>query len=83
MSQPIETVGYTITHDDFVQTNCLSISLKNKGTASVLVNETIPIDAGEFIVLPYTEGCLYVKSLSVKFGSSGTKKLLVIKLITV
>ena len=82
LNQPIEPVGFTVTANDFIQTNCLSMSLKNNGTASVLLNESIPIAAGEYIVLPFIEGCFYQKRMSVTFGSTGTKKLLVIKLIT-
>ena len=79
--KPLQVVGYIITEDGDVQTECISISLKNKGTATVLLNESIPIEANEYFVFPHSIGYGYRKRLTIKFGDSGTKKLLVVKLI--
>ena len=80
-SQEMKIVGSTIIHDDNILTGCLSISLKNKGTSTVVINENIPLEAGEYIVLPSIDGYYFSERLSVRFIGGGTKKLLIIKLI--
>ena len=79
--KPLEVVNYILTEDSDIPTDCISLSITNKGTANVLLNEGIPVAASEYVVFPHCIGYAYRKRINIKFGATGTKKLLVVKLI--
>lgn len=81
MYQSIEPVQMTIVNDAFVPTECHLITIDNQGTADVKINENISLPGGEYIVFPAVPGCIYAKRMSIKFGSTGTKKLVITKII--
>ena len=70
-----------VTSNENVTQDCFAISFFNKGTASITLDDSISLAAGEQIVYPVIGAeWIYTGRVKVNFGATGTKKLLVTKI---